>query len=171
MCAAADTACSIDPRSHATPAAPPVPLHQLDLTAAERDIHAKLVDMFAHQVASQHRVAPPPATSRPSPSPHAFASQPIWTRRGICRSLALNVQLYGASAQFLRLLGSVSYRFQDGPFHNSCVLPTAIRRAPLTCAVLNLCTATSGSAMIRARFLRKLTLCCCLLGTSRFPYE
>ena len=68
MCAAADRRCSIDQRSDAPPA-PPVALDQLDLTAAERDIHAKLVDMFAHQVASEPcfaRASAAPATSRPS---------------------------------------------------------------------------------------------------------
>ena len=42
--------CSIDPRSDATPTDPPVALDQLDLTTAECDIHAKLVEMFEHQV-------------------------------------------------------------------------------------------------------------------------
>ncbi len=60
-------------------------------------------------------------------------SQPIWTRRGICRSLAINLRLYGLSAQFLKLLGTVSYRFMDGPFHNSCVFsPVSLFYAPLS---------------------------------------
>jgi hypothetical protein len=42
--------CSIDQRCDATPSDPPVALDQLELTAPEYEIHAKLVEMFGHQV-------------------------------------------------------------------------------------------------------------------------
>ena len=129
---------SIDQHSEDTPVEPPVALDQLvpPLTEAELGTRCKLVEMFEHQVClfKRHNYAVSVYSELNNVTRNGLTpcnSQPIWTRRGICRSLAINLRLYGLSAQFLKLLGTVSYRFVDGPFHNSCVFtPSSIFMRP-----------------------------------------
>jgi hypothetical protein len=51
---ATHTHLSIDHRCEATPAHPPAPIQQLHLSSSEREIYAKLAEMFEYQVPKNH---------------------------------------------------------------------------------------------------------------------